>query len=295
MYYNGPSAEDLELAVRRNLMFHEDFYVNHFLGRNNRGNKIESGRLCYENSEDAVTYNVFSGFLTRGDPLKKLASYLTRGDVTDAVELYLWGGKIDLENDRFLPFGPLSEVRKSLERDIHTFVTEPDIMLIVPKKVLICIEAKLGSKNLTARDAQERPGEKPLSRQGLIQRYCEKNTIIHPDEIFDFSSQRQPFYGQIFRNIVFAASMSKLAEIPEWHVVNLRNQHVMHLRQGGPEGMPIVRNVRSFLQPAYKKRFIHWTWENIFDRVIKEDEQLADLAWYMKTKSLNCGRAFNCF
>ena len=33
VYYNGPSAEDLELAVRRNLMFHEDFYVNHFLGR----------------------------------------------------------------------------------------------------------------------------------------------------------------------------------------------------------------------------------------------------------------------
>ena len=236
VYYNGPSPEDLELSVRRNLMFHGDFYVNHFLGHNNRGNKIESGRLCYENSEDAVTYNVFSELLAHGSPLNKLASYLTGSVVTDAVELYLWGGKIDLENDRFVPYNPLSEVRKSLELDIYPFVTEPDIMLIVPDKVLICIEAKLGSKNPPARDAQERPGEKPQSHQGLIQRYCKENTII-PDEIaeiFDFSSQRQPFYGQIFRNIVFAAAMSKLEEIPEWYVVNLRNQHVMHLRQGRP-------------------------------------------------------------
>src|SRR3989304_9971746 len=99
-------------------------------------------------------------------------------------------------------------------------------MLIVPDKVLICIEAKLGSKNPPARDAQERPGEKPQSHQGLIQRYCKENTII-PDEIaeiFDFSSQRQPFYGQIFRNIVFAAASGKLEDRPGRHGGSLGNR-----------------------------------------------------------------------
>jgi hypothetical protein len=295
VYYNGPSSEDLKLAIRRNLMFHKEFYVNNFLGRNNRGNKIESKRLCYENSEDAVSYNVFTELLAYGYPLKKLVRYITGKEVTDNVDLYLWGGKIDLEHNSFSRYEPLSRVRDVLETDIRPFQTEPDIMLIVPGKILICIEAKFRSKNPVAKESLERPGEKPKSLEGLRQRYCEKNTMITIEETFDFSLPRKRFDEQIFRNIVFAASMSKLAEIKEWHVVNLRSQHVMHLKRGRPESMPIVRNVRATLQREYKKRFTHLTWETLYEKVVKGDEQLADLTWYMKTKSLNCGRAFNCF
>jgi len=45
--------------------------------------------------------------------------------------------------------------------------------------------------------------------------------------------------------------------------------------------------------PQYKKHFVHITWEDIFNRVIKVNPRLADLAWYMKNKSFECVRAFN--
>jgi len=103
------------------------------------------------------------------------------------------------------------------------------------------------------------------------------------------------FYEQLFRNIVFAASMAKLESVPYWHVVNLRNQHIMNVKKGKPESLPILRNIRSILRPAYKKRFTHLTWENIYDVAIKDVSNLSNLGWYLKTKSLNCGRAFNIF
>jgi hypothetical protein len=103
------------------------------------------------------------------------------------------------------------------------------------------------------------------------------------------------FYEQLFRNIVFSASMAKLEAAPEWYVSNLRNQHVINLRRGEPESKPVKRNIKSILRPEYKNRFAHLTWEEIYNVCVKDNPKLSDLAWYMKNKSLGCGRAFNIF
>ncbi len=87
--------------------------------------------------------------------------------------------------------------------------------------------------------------------------------------------------------------MAKLEGSADWYVVNLRNQHVMNLKRGKPESMPILRNIRSILKPKYKKRFTHLTWEGMFEKIMKGDERLVNLTWYLKNKSLACGRAFN--
>lgn len=290
VYYNGSSSADLIKATKRNLMFHRDYYVANFL---KKGNKMESGRLYYESSEDAVSYNVFTELLYNSIALKKLVGYITKEYITDDVELYLWGGKIDLKNNSFVQYKPLIEVRNHLERDIKRFATEPDIMLVIPKKVVICIEAKFGSKNPIAKEQEENSGEKPKGKLKLIERYCKRNKYIDANELFDFSNAPKLFYEQLFRNIVFAASMAKFEDNASWYVVNLRNQHVMNLKRGKPESMPIMRNVRSILKPKYKKRFTHLTWENIYDKAVKSDYRLANLTWYLKNKSLNCGRAFN--
>ena len=139
---------------------------------------MESGRLCYENSEDALSYNVFTELLSNGVALKKLVSVITGRNIEDKVDLYLWGGKIDLKNHTFTKYEPLEEVRRHVEGDIKRFGTEPDIMLVVPKKVVICIEAKFGSKNPLAKDKAEREGEKPSKKERLIERYCTKNSMI---------------------------------------------------------------------------------------------------------------------
>jgi len=292
VYYNGPSKDDLVTATIRNLPFHANYYVSNFF---RKGAKMESGRLCYENSEDAVSYNVFTELLYNRDALNKLTKAIIKEPLRKPVELYLWGGKIDLDNNKFLPYQPLIDVRKHLESDIRMFATEPDIMLVVPKHAVICIEAKFGSKNPIAKEKKSNAGEKPKHTSKLIKRYCEKNSIIDMSKIFDFTTLPHPFYEQIFRNIVFAASMAKLENAPKWYVVNLRNQHVMNVKQGKPESHPILRNIRSMLQPKYKKRFTHLTWEQIYDIAIRDDVNLANLSWYMKTKSLNCRRAFNIF
>jgi len=292
VYYNGRQEEDLILATKRNLMFHSDYYTANFF---KKSNKMESGRLCYESSEDAVSYNVFTELLSNRYALRKLVNYVSKREIKDDVELYLWGGKIDLRTSRFVPYKPLLDVRDRLENDIKRFKTEPDIMLIVPKKILICIEGKFGSKNPIAKDRREVMGEKPKDINKLIERYCRKNKMIDVGKIFDFKCMPKPFYEQLFRNIVFAASMAELGNIPEWYVVNLRNQHVMNLKQGKPESMPVMRNIRSILKATYKKRFNHLTWEQIYDIAIKRNENLCNLTWYLKNKSLGCGRAFNIF
>lgn len=289
VYYNGPSRDDLSVSTKRNLMFNSGYYINNFLKKNN---KMESTRLCYENSEDAVSYNVFTKLASDGDALRKIVSYITNKNIKEEVDLYLWGGKIDLKNNTFEKYNTLLIVRDHLEKDIKKFKTEPDIMLVIPKKIVICIEAKFGSKNPIAKDKEEEEGEKPKKTEKLISRYCKGNDFINKDTLFDFGKMPELFYEQIFRNIVFAASMAKLEGAAEWYVVNLRNQHVINLKRGKPESFPIMRNIRSILQPEYKKRFIHLTWETIYEQAV-EDGQLADLSWYLKNKSLSCGRAFN--
>lgn len=290
VYYNGRPQEDLITATKRNLLFHSNYYIENFL-RN--GHKMESGRLCYENSEDALTYNVFTELLANGAALQKLTSYFMQRKIEEDVELYLWGGKIDLKDHSFTQYGPLQEIRRELEGDIKRFGTEPDIMLVVPGKAVICIEEKFGSKNSVALDKEELEGDKPKKTERLIQRYCTSNRIIDACQIMDLEKLPPLFYEQLFRNMVFAASMAHLEGQMDWHVVNLRNQHVMNVKRGKPESKPIKRNMRSFLKPKYKKYFSHITWEELYQMVIKGQDEFANLSWYLKNKSLSCKRAFN--
>jgi len=292
VYYNGPLKEHLTTATKRNLPFNSHYYASNFF---KKGAKMESGRLCYESSEDAVSYNVFTELLSNMSALKKLTHHITRKEIKGDVELYLWGGRIDLRNNRFSPYKPLIDMRKHLESDIRMFATEPDIMLVVPKQAVICIEAKFGSKNPIAKESKVQVGQKPKDVAGLIERYCSRNKVIDTNDIFDFRKMPFLFYEQLFRNVVFAASMAKLVDVPYWHVVNLRNQHIMNVKKGKAQSMPILRNIRSILRPSYKKGFSHLTWENIYDIAIKDAPDLSNLAWYLKTKSLNCQRAFNIF
>ncbi len=292
VYCNGTSSSDLGIATKRNLMFAGDYYLEHFLEKNN---KMESGRLCYENSEDAVSYNVFVSLLSVPGSLEKLFRHITKREAPGSVDLYLWGNRIRL-GDKPILYDPLNSVRKHLESDIRMFKTEPDIMLVIPNKTVICIEAKFGSKNPIAMDMEEREGEKPKKIGKLIDRYCIKNDMVDLRNIFiEYDKMPALFYEQIFRNIVFAASMAKQEGEAEWYVANLRNQHVMNLKRGRPESMPIKRNIRSILQAEHKDRFAHLTWEDIYNTCVKNNPSLVNLAWYMKNKSLGCGRAFNIF
>ena len=290
VYYNGSSKEEQILATRRNLMFHSDYYIDNFFKK--KSSKAESERLCYENSEDAVSYNIFTELLAK-DKLNKLVELIADRHINEDIELYLWGGKIDLKNNKFSLCEPLLKVREHLESGIKYYKTEPDIILIVPKKLIICFEAKFGSKNPIAEDKEVKPGEKPKKREELIERYCVSNKIIDADEIFNLDKNTSVFYEQLFRNLVFASSMAELEDKIDWKVVNLRSQYVLDLNEDKQDTASVVENVHSYLKPEHRKRFKHLTWEEIYRKVVKKDPELSSLAWYMENKSLSCGKAFN--
>ncbi len=73
VYYNGRDRTDLITATKRNLLFHRDYYIENFL---KNGNKMESGRLCYENSEDALPTMCLRSCLPRRSPQEARQSFL---------------------------------------------------------------------------------------------------------------------------------------------------------------------------------------------------------------------------
>jgi len=132
-------------------------------------------------------------------------------------------------------------------------------MLVVPGKLLICIEAKFGSDHTAANGKDVPVDQKPKKPDALMRKYCEQNWLIDTCQIFDASKSTSlpVFYDQLFRNLVFAASMAKLAGIPNWRVVGLRSRH----RQYTKGNRPVLRALRSLLKPPYKKHILELEWE----------------------------------
>jgi hypothetical protein len=278
------------MATKRNVMFNKDLFVRAFLDRHG---KVESHRLCYETSEDALTYNVFTELLRVRGALDRFFARITGMDEPENVELYLWGRRIDLDGGACRTYEPLEQVRQDLERDIRRFITEPDVMLVVPGKAIVCIEAKFGSKNSLSEEKPTTPEEKPRSERGLIERYCTRNTRVNAGDIFRLDQLPNRIHSQLFRNIIFSASMATYGGIGAWYVVNLRGRRIMNAMRGRPEAMPVLRSVRSMLNGKYRDRFLHITWEDIYGTCVAGSSDLRDLAWYMKNKTFHCRRAFS--
>lgn len=278
------------MAIRRNVMFHSDLFVKNFL---DVPGKAESHRLCYETSEDALTYNVFTELLRARGVLDRLFAHITGMDEPEEVELYLWGRRITLDGGTWSTYKPLEQVRQHLEDGIRRFATEPDVMLVVPGKAIVCIEAKFGSKNSLSEEKPTAAEEKPRSVRGLVERYCTGNTFVNAAEIFRLDGLPPRIHSQLFRNIVFGASMAAYAGLDTWYVVNLRGRRIMNMMRERPEAMPVLGSVRSMLNGKYRDRFLQMTWEEMHSMYVAGNSELHDLDWYMKNKTFHCRRAFS--
>ena len=294
VYFNGDREEYHIKARLRNFIFHKQYVKEHVL---QSSSKAETWRLGYENSEDAVSWNVFVGIMRAG-ALSRTMSWLAGRKIDGEPELYLWGSHIDLDNNSHDFYPPLCQARKSIEPDIRRFFTEPDVMLIVPEKFVMCIEVKFTSGNTLAQIEEEKEiaEQKPKSVEGIIQRYFTRNTFwkdgsryIQPNDI-----NHKKFHGQLFRNIVFASGMAEKFD-GDWQVVNLvsstqwqkfRNKRVSTMYEDPSEA------VRCYLTDQYKQRFAFRTWECLFAHVIKDNNSLQDVAEYMKGKSAFFKQAF---
>lgn len=285
VYWNGPGLQD-DSRLR-------NFIVRHDLVRAialAKGMKAESHRLGHEMSEDALSWNVFVSLAVAGK-LREAAQFLTGRSLRTEPQLYLWGRRIDLRHDDYAPYKALRRVHDALEPDIHRFVTEPDIMLVADREMLICIEAKFGSGNPLAHDSTPKEGAKPTSRAGLLTRYLGDWTSERTKEIVRHEHIGSRPRSQLLRNIVFASEMA--GETP-WHVVNL----VSSTQGVGPDDerksyADPTDEVRGYVHPDWQHCFTYRKWEDLHAKLIKDDADLTALDGYLRGKSAHYRRAFD--
>lgn len=266
----------------RNIRFEQEYFKRAIL---HNKVKAETHRFGYENSEDALTWNVFS-VLAKRRKLNALSRYFTKIDTSDEPELYLWGLKIDLDN-QVAPkqFAGLIAARKVFEKDIRGVRTEPDIMLYIPKKFLILIEAKFTSGNTVVKPGESNDArEKPKSAKGILQRYSidqlPTGSLLSP-------SSDTPLYSQLYRNLVFAIYMADKLNV-QWGLVNLTSKLPAEVMSVG-----LTDFTNAFLPRETRQRFVRYTWEQLFHDHVAGKGDLQELAPYLQFKSANCGKAFD--
>ena len=147
--------------------------------------KYESHRLGSERSEDVLTWNVFRSLQEAGC-LGRLAGAITGDPCTAEPFLYLWG--ICLSDDAFDPMELLIAARKRFESTLPVDrpYTEPDIMLHLPGRYLILIEAKFTSPN-TIYARRPRKDAQSLTLDELLEIYHDPSL-----QILDYAKQRLP-------------------------------------------------------------------------------------------------------
>jgi hypothetical protein len=285
VYYNV--AQNLGDARLRNLIVRFDLARKVALGS---AEKAESHRLGYEMSEDALSWNVFVSLAEAGK-LRSAAKFLIDRDIGEEPDLYLWGERVDVKGGASGCYQKFVDSRRNLENDIPRFKTEPDIMLVLHGRIVICIEAKFGSGNPLAHLGTGKAGEKPTDRDGLLGRYLDRASERTKRDI-DRDGIREIFHSQLFRNVVFA---SEMANGGDWHVVNLMSDTQRKLgRTTDKYSFDDPRpHVRSYLRSNCRERFHFRTWEELYGKVVRNTQGLSQLDAYIRTKSAHYKRAFD--
>jgi len=229
--------------------------------------KVETSRLGHEDSEDAVSWNVFRSLQETG-LLHSAACLLAGVDADIEPDLYLWGRHIMLTKTAAWP--KLQEIRKKLEGDGYN--TEPDICLHVKGWGWIFIEAKFGGRTTICRNDDHLKQWK--------QRYP-----IYGADVFNLEEMndavREDLPEQLLRNVLFAHLMRSSDE--KAIVIALCREcdgsRAKKLDRFLPDNAPVP------IRPAY--------WEQIYRDITPDVPVLAPLRTYYERKSLRLGQAFN--
>ena len=238
--------------------------------------------MSHETSEDALTWNVFSQIASQRQ-LSRVVGALTGQQDTTEPELYLWGLKVALDDPSpSFPFPPLVQSRTVFECGIRRFWTEPDIVLYVPGRFIIVVEAKFTSGNPLASTGagKDHIDQKPRSIGGLLARYrpaaLASTTLIT-------ESAGPPFYEQLYRNLVFAIHMAEQLGVG-WYLVNLvsKRQFAQNHSKNFVDPSSFIRGI---LPPEHHGRFRFANWEELYEKCIRDVPEFVSLKEYLTRKT----------
>jgi hypothetical protein len=226
--------------------------------------KAETWRLDNENSEDALSFNVFRSLQEAG-ALAAAVRLLAGIDVTEEPELVVWGRRLGPASTHLVP-----ELQAALA-ELEPWPgqkTEPDVILRVPGWGWISSRRSLQARRRRSRTSQRssRPGRRTTAAR-------ERSTIA-------------------------AVEAANPASIPEQV---LRNVAVAH-RVAGRERAAVLALVRDGYAKSVEARAGAYlvddsiftgaaTWEQLFG-LTKQRDGLARLREYMVDKSVNLRPAF---
>lgn len=184
---------------RRNLLDPEYFSVH----IRHHPFKLETHRFGQENSEDALSFNVFRE-LQRAACLKEVVKLCTGISIQSEPNLLLWG--LHIGENGVEPWDLLTKARDRFESDlpVERPKTEPDIALFVPGQLILLIEAKFCSRNtFYVRDRKTKLFD--LTFDQLLNLYQDPSL-----RILDYAEahRRDRIFHQLWRNMTFAEWMA---------------------------------------------------------------------------------------
>jgi len=257
---------------RRNIIVDSAVVADRILGH---PFKYES-RFEYENSEDALTWNVFRS-LQRAGRLHQVARLITGQELRDEPQLYLWG--LSLSDDTFSPWPLLIQARDRFESrlPVDRPLTEPDIALHLPGKYLILIEAKFTSENPAYQDGP-RKDDTSLTKAELVDIYQDREL-----DLLDIDRARSArfIHYQLWRNLCFAAWMG---------LGGGERAYLGNLTRKGWEDESCAA-FASLIKSGEAKRFRHISWEDVY-QCGATDPSLATMRRYLQAKTAYLSKAF---
>lgn len=264
--------------VRRNIIVDAGLLSTRVIGH---PFKFESHRLGLENSEDALTWNVFRSLQVTGR-LKHVASQITGTVHAAEPDLYLWGLK--LTHDAITPWELLIAARKRFESNLPVDrpLTEPDIALHLPGKYLALIEAKFTSPN-PFYHAGPRKDSRSLTKDELLGIYRDPALGILDLRRAELAN-RVPY--QLWRNLVFAEWMARLdsSGTVAFHA---------NLTRSGFETESCA-GFRRLIRTEFTERFVHFDWEGLHRLTEGRNSHpsMTRLDHYFRTKTTRLRPAF---
>jgi hypothetical protein len=262
--------------VRRNIIVDADLVAERLVGH---PFKYESNRLGYEKSEDALTWNVYRS-LQKAGCLNLLAERISGRAIRVEPRLYLWG--LSLTDNTLEPWGLLKVARKRFESNLPVKrpLTEPDIALYLPGYYLILIEAKFTTINPFYVNGPRRDN-RSLTKDELLDIYQDPN--LHMLDV-DRARRAERVYYQLWRNMVFAEWMA-LAD-----GLGTTAYHANLTREG--KERESCRHFQRLINPAFSRRFVHLSWEDICFRMT-DAQELSRLQGYVETKTAGLVQSIN--
>jgi hypothetical protein len=232
--------------------------------------KAETHRLGHENSEDALSWNVFRS-LQEAERLHLLAPLLLdTAEGAGEPDLYLWGRRVVGSGSD--PWARFDELRAVVEPGLRQ-QTEPDVVLHFPGVAWVFIEAKFGSRVTTAKSAQ--------TLATWLKRYGP-----HARGFLDVDAGRglpsSEFPEQILRNMVFADLIRKDGEAA-----------VVALLARRKELSPVDEWLARCFVDDPSVAFARVTWEQIYRALAADDPPLQRLRIYLEQKSYGLRRALD--